>query len=110
LFREMMGSFATGVTVITTATRREVRGMTANAFMSGSLSPPLCVISVACAARMHGFLAEAGHFGVSILSQDQQRLSAHFAGQTDADLKVCFGASGQAWRFQRVQFPPRQGE
>ena len=95
LFREVMGSFATGVTVITTATRGEVRGMTANAFMSGSLAPPLCVISVARAARMHGFLAEAGHFGVSILSQDQQRLSAHFAGQTDADLKVCFDYIGR---------------
>ena len=94
LFREVMGSFATGVTVITTATRGEVRGMTANAFMSGSLSPPLCVISVARAARMHGFLAEAGHFGVSILSQDQLRLSA-FAGQTDADLKVCFDDIGR---------------
>jgi glycine/D-amino acid oxidase-like deaminating enzyme len=28
----------------------------------------------------------------------------------DADLKGFFGAPGQAWRFQRVQFPPRQGE
>jgi retron-type reverse transcriptase len=28
----------------------------------------------------------------------------------DADLRSYFGASGQAWRFQRVQFPPRQGE
>ena len=37
LFRKVMGSFATGVTVITTEARGEVRGMTANAFMSGSL-------------------------------------------------------------------------
>jgi flavin reductase (DIM6/NTAB) family NADH-FMN oxidoreductase RutF len=95
LFREVMGSFATGVTVITTAPHGEVRGMTANAFMSGSLAPPLCAISVARAARMHGFLAEAGHFGVSILSHDQQRLSAHFSGRPDPDLKINFAYIGR---------------
>ena len=46
LFRHVMASFVTGVTVITTQLRGEVRGMTANAFMSGSLDPPLCVVSV----------------------------------------------------------------
>ncbi|MBX9588249.1 MAG: flavin reductase family protein [Hyphomonadaceae bacterium] len=85
LFREVMGSFATGVTVITTEARGEVRGMTANAFMSGSLEPPLCVISVATRARIHPLLIEAGHFGVSILAKDQEKLSTHFAGGPVAD-------------------------
>ena len=85
LFRKVMGSFATGVTVITTQARGEVRGMTANAFMSGSLEPPLCVISVATRARMHPMLVEAGHFGVSILAKDQEKLSTHFAGGPVAD-------------------------
>lgn len=80
LFRKVMGSFATGVTVITTEVRGEVRGMTANAFMSGSLDPPLCIISVATRARIHPLLIEAGHFGVSILAHDQEQLSTHFAG------------------------------
>jgi flavin reductase (DIM6/NTAB) family NADH-FMN oxidoreductase RutF len=95
VFREVMGSFATGVTVITTATQGEVRGMTANAFMSGSLAPPLCAISVARAARMHGFLVEAGHFGVSILSHGQQRLSTHFSGRPDPDLRISFDYIGR---------------
>jgi flavin reductase (DIM6/NTAB) family NADH-FMN oxidoreductase RutF len=95
LFRQVMGSFATGVTVITTETRGEMRGMTANAFMSGSLAPPLCVVSVARKARMHAFLSEAGHFGVSILAQGQQRLSAHFAGWPEADLAVRFDHMGR---------------
>ena len=86
LFRKVMGSFATGVTVITTETRGEIRGMTANAFMSGSLDPPLCVISVATRARLHPMLIEAGHFGVSILARDQERLSTHFAGGPVADI------------------------
>jgi flavin reductase len=81
LFRRVMASFATGVTVITTQVRGEVRGMTANAFMSGSLDPPLCVISVSLKARMHALLVEAGHFGVNILGRGQEALIGHFAGR-----------------------------
>src|ERR1700749_402778 len=62
IFRRVMASFVTGVTVITTQLHGEVRGMTANAFMSGSLEPPLCVVCVAKKARMHAVLLEAGHF------------------------------------------------
>ena len=43
LFRRVMGRFATGVTIITTEGDGGVRGMTANAFMSGSLTPMLCI-------------------------------------------------------------------
>lgn len=88
LFRRVMGSFTTGVTVITAESGDEVRGMTANAFMSGSLAPPLCIISVAKKARMHDLLAMAGHFGVSILARDQETVSQHFArqGATEPDL------------------------
>jgi flavin reductase len=81
MFRRVMASFVTGVTVITTQARGEVRGMTANAFMSGSLEPPLCVISVGTKARMHAFLIEAGHFGVNILSRGQEALIDHFASR-----------------------------
>jgi flavin reductase (DIM6/NTAB) family NADH-FMN oxidoreductase RutF len=80
-FRRVMASFVTGVTVITTQVRGEIRGMTANAFMSGSLEPPLCVVSVGTKARMHGFLTEAGHFGVNILARGQESLIGHFAGR-----------------------------
>jgi flavin reductase len=81
LFRRVMASFVTGVTVITTQVRGEIRGMTANAFMSGSLEPPLCVISVGEKARMHAFLMEAGHFGVNVLARGQESLIDHFAGR-----------------------------
>jgi len=81
LFRRVMASFVTGVTVVTTASSGEVRGMTANAFMSGSLDPPLCVISVALKARMHAVLTEAGHFGVNILARGQEKLIGHFSGR-----------------------------
>lgn len=97
LFRRVMGSFATGVTVITTEARGEIRGMTANAFMSGSLAPPLCVISVAKRARIHPLLGEAGHFGVSILAKTQERLSTHFAGGRVADTSPEFVRSGRTY-------------
>ena len=88
LFRRVMGSFATGVTVITAEAGDDVRGMTANAFMSGSLVPPLCIISVAKKARMHALLEKVGHFGVSMLAKGQETVSQHFArqGATEPDL------------------------
>jgi flavin reductase len=81
LFRRVMGCFATGVAVITTAVADVIYGMTANAFMSASLSPPLCVVSIRTTARMHAHLCAAGHYGASFLSEEQQYLSAHFAGR-----------------------------
>ena len=93
LFRRVMASFVTGVTVITTQVRGEIRGMTANAFMSGSLEPPLCVISVGKKARMHAFLLEAGHFGVNTLARGQEALIGHFAGRPveghRSEIRIC---------------------
>lgn len=94
LFRRVMASFVTGVTVVTTKVRGEIRGMTANAFMSGSLEPPLCVISVATTARMHAFLLEAGHFGISILARGQESLIGHFAGRPIEALDVKYEYAG----------------
>jgi flavin reductase (DIM6/NTAB) family NADH-FMN oxidoreductase RutF len=89
-FRSTMGRFATGVTVITTRTGDQVHGMTANGFMSVSLEPPLIVVSIARAARMHDTLAASGTYGVSVLCSDQERLSGHFAGQPRDDVAPDF--------------------
>ncbi len=51
-FRKTLGMFATGVTVLTTRIGEQVHGMTANAFMSVSLRPPLVLISIDRRARM----------------------------------------------------------
>jgi flavin reductase (DIM6/NTAB) family NADH-FMN oxidoreductase RutF len=90
LFRRVMGRFATGVTVITAEAEDGVRGMTANAFMSGSLTPPLCIISVAIKARLHDALLKTPRFGVSMLAQGQEEISRHFAGQGLAQPDPCF--------------------
>lgn len=80
-FRNALGRFATGVTVVTTAVDGGVHGMTANAFTSVSLDPPLIVVSVARHARMHGYLTTGARFGVSVLSEDQQASAWTFAGR-----------------------------
>jgi flavin reductase (DIM6/NTAB) family NADH-FMN oxidoreductase RutF len=89
-FRRVMGRFASGVTVITAAAGGETRGMTANAFMSGSLEPPLCVVSVAHRAHMHSHIEKAGAFAVNILAAGQEKLAFNFAGRPVAGLEVTF--------------------
>jgi flavin reductase len=90
LFRQVMGRFATGVTVITVEAQGGVRGMTANAFMSASLAPPLCIVAVAKKARLHRALTDSENFGVSILAQGQEAISQHFAGLGTAQPEVLF--------------------
>jgi flavin reductase (DIM6/NTAB) family NADH-FMN oxidoreductase RutF len=99
LFRRVMASFVSGVTVVTTLAHGEIRGMTANAFMSGSLEPPLCVISVGIKARMHGFLLEAGHFGVNILARGQEALIDHFAGRPNKAVDIEYDYAGDTPLF-----------
>jgi len=84
-FRDAMGRFATGVVVITADMDGDIHAMTANAFMSGSLEPPLVLVSVARTARMHEKLQETARFGISVLAQDQQHTSNHFAGRPMKD-------------------------
>jgi flavin reductase (DIM6/NTAB) family NADH-FMN oxidoreductase RutF len=79
--RQTLGMFATGVTVITTRVADQVHGMTANAFMSVSLEPPLVLISVDRRTKMCSLLYEGQRFAVSVLAADQRALSDRFAGR-----------------------------
>ena len=89
-FRNVLGRFASGVTIVTVELEGEIHGMTANAFMSVSLEPPLVLVSVNRRAHIHHLLANSGCYGVSILSVDQQELSNHFAGRQVEGLTVSF--------------------
>jgi flavin reductase (DIM6/NTAB) family NADH-FMN oxidoreductase RutF len=80
-FRRTLGMFATGVTIITTQASDQIHGMTANAFMSVSLEPPLVLISVDRRAKMHSLLYEGRRYGISVLGDEQEALSEHFAGR-----------------------------
>ncbi len=89
-FREALGRFASGITVVTTLFEGGVHGMTANAFVSVSLNPPLVLVSVDNRANMREILSKARCYGVSILAEEQQALSQHFAGRPQEDLEVPF--------------------
>jgi flavin reductase (DIM6/NTAB) family NADH-FMN oxidoreductase RutF len=79
-FRAALGRFASGVTVITVETADgEVHGMTASAFCSVSLRPPLLLVCVDHLAETYLHLRERGEFGVSVLQQNQEALSEFFA-------------------------------
>jgi flavin reductase (DIM6/NTAB) family NADH-FMN oxidoreductase RutF len=80
--RRTLAHFTTGVTVVTTSVGDSVHGMTLNAFIPLSLTPPLVAVSIARKARMHDLLAASGRFVVNILGNDQIEVSAHFAGST----------------------------
>jgi flavin reductase (DIM6/NTAB) family NADH-FMN oxidoreductase RutF len=98
LQRDIMGRFATGVTVVTTRYKSgEVTGMTANAVMSLSLDPPLVVVSVDKKATMHEALSDGQCYAINILARDQEHLSNRFAmpGPKDfSDLDVAEALSG----------------
>src|ERR1700738_3792343 len=78
--RNALGSFATGVTIITTRDRDgKLHGMTANSFTSGSLTPPLVLWSSSLYAQSLPAFQEGSHFVVNILAYDQIELSNKFA-------------------------------
>ncbi|MDN3018384.1 flavin reductase family protein [Paenibacillus sp. BSR1-1] len=89
-FRQAMGKFATGVTVITTELEGDIHGMTANAFMSVSLEPKLVVISIGEKAKILNKIKESKIFTINILAADQQELSMIFAGQLKEHREVVF--------------------
>jgi flavin reductase (DIM6/NTAB) family NADH-FMN oxidoreductase RutF len=79
-FRAALGRFASGVTVITVETADGgVHGMTANAFCSVSLQPPLVLVCIDHLAETYLRVRERGEFGVSVLKEDQEALSEFFA-------------------------------
>lgn len=82
LFRQLLGRFATGVTVVTTRDPggRPV-GMTASSVASVSLHPPLVLVSVDKANDMHPALQAAQHFVLNVLAADQEVLSRRFAAE-----------------------------
>jgi flavin-dependent trigonelline monooxygenase, reductase component len=79
-FRHALGHFLTGVTVVTTVgARGEPIGLTANAFTSVSLDPPLVLVCIARSAASFAAMEQADRYAVHILHQDQHELSRLFA-------------------------------
>ena len=78
-FRDTVGRFATGITVVTTEVDGLVHGMTANAISSVSLDPLLLLVCVDRTAHCHAQLVATDRFGINILGADQEDVSNTFA-------------------------------
>ncbi len=78
-FRDALGCYGTGVTVVTTQTDQGPLGMTANSFSSLSLDPPLVLWAPAKASSRFAPFSTAPHFAIHIMGEDQHDLARHFA-------------------------------
>jgi flavin reductase (DIM6/NTAB) family NADH-FMN oxidoreductase RutF len=105
--RRIMGHFATGVTVITTISKDGTPyGLTANAFMSVSLEPPLLLISVDKKAESYPYFEESRVFTINILRDDQESLSRRFAVSGGISTKASPTIGGQTMsRFLTRPWP-----
>jgi flavin reductase (DIM6/NTAB) family NADH-FMN oxidoreductase RutF len=86
-FRDVMGHFATGVTVVTANGKSGPVGMTANAVCSLSLDPVLLLVCFANGARTLNVVRETKRFGVNVLAHGQQELARLFASKAPEPTK-----------------------
>jgi flavin reductase (DIM6/NTAB) family NADH-FMN oxidoreductase RutF len=81
-FRSALGSFATGVTIVTALdVNRQPIGLTANSFNSVSLSPPLVLWSLSRRAGSMPAFSSGSHYAINILAAEQHTLAERFASK-----------------------------
>jgi 3-hydroxy-9,10-secoandrosta-1,3,5(10)-triene-9,17-dione monooxygenase reductase component len=78
-FREALGHYASGITVITSHVNGEPVGFTCQSFYSVSMDPPLVSFSVMSSSASYPKIRQAGRFAVNILSDEQANISNQFA-------------------------------
>jgi (E)-2-((N-methylformamido)methylene)succinate hydrolase len=95
--RNAFGTFATGVTVVTTRQPDGTpRGFTANSFTSVSLDPPLVLVCIAKSAHSCDVFASAPHFAINILGEAQKAVSGLFASRAADKFELADWHSGHA--------------
>ncbi|HKF38849.1 MAG TPA: flavin reductase family protein [Ktedonobacteraceae bacterium] len=82
-FRQVMGRFATGVTVVTTRSDKGLSGLTVNSFCSVSLDPLLVLVCVDLTSHTLSYIRESGIFAVNILTDQQEDFSRCFATSSE---------------------------
>jgi flavin reductase (DIM6/NTAB) family NADH-FMN oxidoreductase RutF len=96
-FRQALGMFATGVTIVTALSAKGIPvGLTANSFNSVSLNPPLVLWSLARTAMSLKIFSTGSHYAINILGADQQDLARQFSGPAQS-------------RFDNVRFAAGSG-
>ncbi|MEP2532953.1 flavin reductase family protein [Shimia sp.] len=98
IYRDALGCFATGITIVTAPTPTGPIGMTANSFSSISLDPPLVLWSPAKKSQRYPLFAGADRFAIHVLRADQKDLALEFARRGDAFDQV-------AWHTNALNVP-----
>jgi flavin reductase len=80
VYKQTMGQWCAGVTVVTTLNQTQPYGMTANSFISVSINPLLVLVSIDHKAQIHSMIRNSGFFAVNILKAEQLELGKRFAG------------------------------
>ena len=102
VFRDALGRFATGVTLVTIAGPDGPMGFTANSFASLSLDPALVLWSPAKASQRYPFFATARHYAIHVLGQDHADIPARFS-------KGGPGFAGLDWHLNAESVPVLPG-
>lgn len=97
-FRNALGQFGTGVTIVTATTKNGPIGMTVNSFASVSLDPALVLWSVSKSSGRYNAFKNAKHFAIHVLREGQGDLALSFA----KDLKVFDNCE---WRYSECNVP-----
>jgi flavin reductase (DIM6/NTAB) family NADH-FMN oxidoreductase RutF len=94
-FRQVMGNFATGITVVTTRDRdNKPYGLTVNSFTSVSLNPVLVLVCLDLKLSGLQWFKDSKHFGINILSEHQEEISRMFAKKdSDRPASIYFDGS-----------------
>jgi len=83
LYRQVLGHFPTGVTVISSQVEGRPVGLAIGSFFSVSLDPPLVGFCVSRTSSTWPLIRSTGVFGVSVLAEDQTETSGRFASKAD---------------------------
>jgi 3-hydroxy-9,10-secoandrosta-1,3,5(10)-triene-9,17-dione monooxygenase reductase component len=78
-FREVLGHFATGITIVTASEQGEPVGFSCQSFAALSLDPPMVILTPAKSSTSWPRIAEAGAFAVNILAEHQEAICLNFA-------------------------------
>jgi flavin reductase len=79
--RHVMGTFMTGVTIVSTVWQDVAHAMTATAVSSVSLDPPLILVCVSKTSRFHAAVLGSGRWAASLLRHDQEAIARHFSNK-----------------------------
>lgn len=102
-FRRVMGSFATGVAVVTTAVDGEMHGMTVNSLTSVSLDPLIVLVCIVKGSRTGAAIRKRGRFAINLLSAGQEEVSRRFVSKALEDRFQDVDALDNEWEVPLLE-------